>query len=220
VLLRQHAELLRCGQTSPVVAHLPFADHVHKVDAAQNDPRTTEVLEATKARSSATRARGDCRMTNENTSAYLTKQVEKRTTDVGRRICTTAQTLHTIAEQLRGDVNTHAAADFADRGADIFDRIGSYLENSALDVLISDAEDFSRERPWAVAATGIAAGLLAARLLKSTAARRHMLAESQFTTTNPADGSDVADHPNVDTAMLPARGSPRRQKPRAIADGI
>ena len=187
MLLRQHAELLRCGQTSPVVAHLPFADHVHKVDAAQNDPRTTEVLEATKARSSATRARGDCRMTNQNTSAYLTKQVEKRTTDVGRRICTTAQTLHTIAEQLRGDVNTHAAADFADRGADILERIGSYLENSDLDVLISDAEDFSRERPWAVVTTGIAAGLLAARLLKSTAtSRRHMQAESQFTTTNQA----------------------------------
>lgn len=131
-------------------------------------------------------ARGDCRMTNQNTSAYLTKQVENRTTDFGRRIRTTAQTLHTIAEQLRGDVNTHAAADFADRGADILERIGSYLENSDLDVLISDAEDFSRERPWAVAATGIATGLLAARLLKSTAARRHMLAESQFTTTNQA----------------------------------
>ena len=71
-------------------------------------------------------------MTNQNTSAYLTKQVENRTTDFGRRIRTTAQTLHTIAEQLRGDVNTHAAADFADRGADIFDRIGSYLENSDL----------------------------------------------------------------------------------------
>src|SRR5450755_3181493 len=46
VLLRKHVELLRCGQTSPVVAHLPFADHVHELDATQNDSRTTEVLEA------------------------------------------------------------------------------------------------------------------------------------------------------------------------------
>jgi hypothetical protein len=38
--------LLRCGQTSPVVAHLPFADHVHELDATQNDSRTKEVLEA------------------------------------------------------------------------------------------------------------------------------------------------------------------------------
>jgi 3-hydroxy-3-methylglutaryl CoA synthase len=38
--------VLWCGQTSPVVAHLPFADHVHKLDGTQNDSRTTEVLEA------------------------------------------------------------------------------------------------------------------------------------------------------------------------------
>ena len=38
--------MLCCGQTSPVVAHLPFADHVHKLDATQNDSRTMKVLEA------------------------------------------------------------------------------------------------------------------------------------------------------------------------------
>jgi hypothetical protein len=47
-----------------------------------------------------------------------------------------------------------------------------------------------------------------------------MEAESQFTTTNPADGSEVADDPDVDTAMLPAKGSSQRRKPRAIPDGI
>jgi hypothetical protein len=46
VLLRQQVELLRCGETSSVVAHLPFADHVHELDATQNDSRTAEVLEA------------------------------------------------------------------------------------------------------------------------------------------------------------------------------
>jgi hypothetical protein len=40
--VRRTAEL----QTSPVVAHLPFADHVHDFDAAQNDARAAEVLEA------------------------------------------------------------------------------------------------------------------------------------------------------------------------------
>jgi hypothetical protein len=46
VLRRQCVELLSCGQTSPVVAHLPFADHVHDFDAAENDGRAAEVLEA------------------------------------------------------------------------------------------------------------------------------------------------------------------------------
>jgi hypothetical protein len=35
-----------CGQTSAVVARLPFANHVHKLDATQNDLGTTKVLEA------------------------------------------------------------------------------------------------------------------------------------------------------------------------------
>ena len=41
VLRRQCVELLSWRQSSPVVAHLPFADHVHDFDVAEN-----EVLEA------------------------------------------------------------------------------------------------------------------------------------------------------------------------------
>ncbi len=158
-------------------------------------------------------------MTNQAISAYLTKQVEIRSTDFGRRFRTTAQTLHTIAEQLRNDATTHATADFADRGADIIDRIGSYFENSDVDVLMAGAEDFSRDRPWAVATIGIATGLLASRLLKSTAARRHAIAESDTMTTNPDVGYDAADT-DVDTATLP-RSTPRRRKraKRVTADG-
>jgi hypothetical protein len=45
------------SHTSPVVAHLPFADHVYRLDATQNDPRTTEILEALyRARDSLDRA--------------------------------------------------------------------------------------------------------------------------------------------------------------------
>src|ERR1035441_1319122 len=34
------------GERSGRCLHLPFADHVHKLDATQNDPRTAEILEA------------------------------------------------------------------------------------------------------------------------------------------------------------------------------
>jgi DNA invertase Pin-like site-specific DNA recombinase len=44
LILRQHEELLRCGQSSAVVAHLPFADRVHKLDATQNDRNTVHDL--------------------------------------------------------------------------------------------------------------------------------------------------------------------------------
>jgi hypothetical protein len=58
VLLRQ--QILSCGQASPVAAQLPFADHVHKLDATQNDPRTTETLERCIGRVMRVTARGSC----------------------------------------------------------------------------------------------------------------------------------------------------------------
>jgi hypothetical protein len=45
-LRRQCVELLSWRQSSPAVAHLPFADHAHDFDAAENDARATEVFEA------------------------------------------------------------------------------------------------------------------------------------------------------------------------------
>ena len=46
MLRRQCVELLSWRQSSPVVAHLRFADHVHDFDATENDARAAEVLEA------------------------------------------------------------------------------------------------------------------------------------------------------------------------------
>ena len=110
--------------------------------------------------------------TNIDFSGFFTKQIESRTAESGRRIRTTAQTLRTVADELRDDPATSPAADFADRGAEVIERIGSYVEQTPLTQMIADAEQFSHEQPWVVASAGIAAGMLAARLVKSTAARR------------------------------------------------
>ncbi|HLX26677.1 MAG TPA: hypothetical protein VKR05_06765 [Candidatus Cybelea sp.] len=103
---------------------------------------------------------------------YLTKQFEARSSDSGKRIRSTAETIRSVADQLRSDPNTSMAADFAERGADVIDRIGVYVEQTPLDQMMSDAERFSRQNPWVVATAGLAAGILASRLVKSTAARR------------------------------------------------
>lgn len=105
---------------------------------------------------------------------YLTKQIEARSADSGRRIRTTADTIRNVADQLRSDPNTAMAADFAERGAEFIDRIGIYVQQTPLDRMMADAETFSRRNPWVVATAGIAAGILASRLVKSTAARRAM----------------------------------------------
>jgi len=107
-----------------------------------------------------------------NLSSYFTRQIESRSTEYGGRIRTTAQTVRTVAQQLREDPNTAAVADFADRGADVVDRVGTYLERTPLDRMMADAERLGRRQPWLVATLGVAAGMFASRLLKSTAARR------------------------------------------------
>jgi hypothetical protein len=44
--IRQHVELLRLRTDRSRRRALAFADHLHKLDATQNDPRTTKVLAA------------------------------------------------------------------------------------------------------------------------------------------------------------------------------
>jgi hypothetical protein len=86
------------------------------------------------------------------------------------RIHAAAETLRGVARELRDDPATCAVADFAERGAQMIDRAGSYLEQTSLEKMFADARRFSRERPLVVAAAGIAAGIVASRLLKATAA--------------------------------------------------
>lgn len=113
-------------------------------------------------------------------SGYITKQIQSRSAESGKRIRTTAQTMRTVADQLRNDPNTAMAADLAERGADVIDRVGAYVEETPLDQMFADAERLSRRQPWIVATAGLAAGIMASRLLKSTAARREMTADDEM----------------------------------------
>ncbi|HYL27990.1 MAG TPA: hypothetical protein VEW74_09165 [Candidatus Nitrosotalea sp.] len=116
-------------------------------------------------------------MLSNDLSNYLTRQIEARSSDYGARILTTAQTVRSVAQQLRDDPNTAAAADLAERGADVIESIGAYVERTPLDRMVADAEAFSRRQPWVLATAGVAAGILMSRLLKSTAARRQSITD-------------------------------------------
>jgi hypothetical protein len=112
-------------------------------------------------------------MQNNKFSSYVTSGIEARSSDYGGRIRTTAETVRTVAQQLREDPNTAAAAGIAERGAELVDRVGMYLEQTPLDQMVADAESLGRRQPLILATVGIAAGMFASRLLKSTAARRN-----------------------------------------------
>lgn len=109
---------------------------------------------------------------NNNLTGYITDQIQNRTAESGRRIRTTAETLRAVAQELRSDATTAGAANLAELGADMIDRVGNYVETTDLSTMVADAERFGRRQPWVVATAGLAAGLLASRLIKSTAARR------------------------------------------------
>ncbi|MGA9274846.1 MAG: hypothetical protein WBV67_15300 [Candidatus Cybelea sp.] len=83
--------------------------------------------------------------------------------------------MRTFARELREDPGTVLAADIAERGADVLERVGSYVEQTPLDRMLEDAEALGRRRPWMVATAALAAGIFASRLIKSTAARRQAM---------------------------------------------
>ena len=111
-------------------------------------------------------------MADKQSSSVWKQQVEARVAAAGNQVRAVAQTVQTLADDLRNDAGTAMIADLTERGADAIDRVGVYLEESPFDTLLADAEDYSRNHPVVVAAVGVALGIAVSRLVKATAARR------------------------------------------------
>jgi ElaB/YqjD/DUF883 family membrane-anchored ribosome-binding protein len=102
----------------------------------------------------------------------LRQQVDQRSTQAGERVSGTAQDLRSVGEELRKQ-GKDTPAKLADRAAEQTEKVGSYLTDNDAERILRDAEDFGRQRPWAVLAGGIAAGVLAARFLKASSRSRY-----------------------------------------------
>ena len=109
-------------------------------------------------------------------------QVDQRSTDAGEQITSQASDIRTVADQLR-DQGKDKPAQLAEQAAKHTERVGSYLVEADADRILNDAEDFARQRPWAVVAGGIALGLAASRFLKASSSGRYQNAR------NPAPGT-------------------------------
>jgi ElaB/YqjD/DUF883 family membrane-anchored ribosome-binding protein len=100
------------------------------------------------------------------------EQIDQRSSQAGEQVSSTAQALRSTSQHLREQgQDTHAKA--ADRIADHADRLGGYLTESNADRLLSDAEDFGRRQPLAVAGIGVALGFAASRFLKASSRKRY-----------------------------------------------
>jgi hypothetical protein len=99
-------------------------------------------------------------------------QVGRRTTQAGEQALGTAGDMRSISEELRRQ-GKDGPARLAERGADQVERAGTYLRDADADALLSDIERFGRQRPWAIAAAGLAIGIVAGRALKASSSRRY-----------------------------------------------
>jgi hypothetical protein len=104
--------------------------------------------------------------------SFLSQQLDVRSTQVGERIGALASDLRLAGEQLRGYGIPGFAAAYANRGADLAERFGRYLEASDGDRLIADLEEYTRREPLIVAGAAAVAGIAASRFLKTSRSRR------------------------------------------------
>jgi hypothetical protein len=117
--------------------------------------------------------------------SILGRQVERQAAAMGSTLTQTARDLEQISAQLSESATISLAADLADRAAGYVGSAGRYLENGNADQFIDDLERLSRSRPWVVAASAAAVGFVAARIVKSSSARR-------FAHTSYALPTDIA----------------------------
>ncbi|HET8954104.1 MAG TPA: hypothetical protein VFN18_00435 [Solirubrobacterales bacterium] len=102
----------------------------------------------------------------------IRQQIQDRSTQAGEQVGSTAKDLRSVGEELRKQ-GKQGPAKLADRAAEQTEKVGAYLKEKGPDELLEDAEEFGRQRPWAVLAGGIAAGVLAARFLKASSRSRY-----------------------------------------------
>jgi hypothetical protein len=109
----------------------------------------------------------------EASKSLVGQQIDKQSTVLGNTLSQTARDLERISADLRSSGTIASAASVADWAAGYVDRAARYLANGDSDRFLSDLETLGRERPWAIAASAAALGFIAARVVKSSGARRY-----------------------------------------------
>jgi hypothetical protein len=146
---------------------VPRADagHTETSDGAQEQAKAKagEVKDQAqeKARDAASNARG-----------RAVEQIDQRSTEAGERVSGVAGDVRSVGDELRKQ-GKDGPAKIADQAAERAEKVGSYLQDSDADRILRDAEDFGRQKPWAVIAGGLVLGFAASRFLKASSQQRY-----------------------------------------------
>lgn len=94
-------------------------------------------------------------------------RIEREKQDAASTLSSVATTLLNSGLQLRDD-RQEMAGEYVERAARQIERAAEYVQNTDLRQVVNEVEDFARRRPALFIGSAFAAGLLAARFLKSS----------------------------------------------------
>jgi ElaB/YqjD/DUF883 family membrane-anchored ribosome-binding protein len=140
----------------------------------------------------------------------IRQEIDERSTRAGEQVGTMAHALRTTGEQLRND-GQGSIAGWVESAADRVDGCGAYLRGSDGQRIMSDAQDFARRYPWAVAGVGVVAGFFTARFLKASnenvdggwATSMSRVAETPETASSTPSEVEIRPDPSPETASAP-----------------
>jgi hypothetical protein len=130
-------------------------------DQVKDQVRDKTQLAQDKAKGALGQARGQFR-----------DQVDRRSTQAGERVGSTAADVRSIADELR-QRGKDGPAGMVDQFADQAERLGDYLKGASGDRILRDVEGFARSKPWLVTAGGLVLGFAASRVLKASSSGRY-----------------------------------------------
>jgi hypothetical protein len=99
-------------------------------------------------------------------SAQLATQKDRATDTLGSLASAVRQSTQTLRDQRQDNI-----AQYMDRAADQIDRLSASLRDRDVNRLMNDAQQFARRQPALFIGAAFAAGVLAARFLKSSSRR-------------------------------------------------
>jgi hypothetical protein len=124
------------------------------------------------AREQAQRAQEKTADRAQQAKSRVRDEVDRRSTEVGQQVSSTADALRHVGDQLRSE-GQEPTARLAQQASAHTDRVGSWLQRSSGEEILYEAEDLGRRQPLAALAAGAALGFFGARFLKASSQRRY-----------------------------------------------
>lgn len=97
---------------------------------------------------------------------FVGRQIDQRSTLLGNRICASAATLREVGAEFEKRGEGKYVVRATETIAGYVDRVGHYLERSDAATLGRDAESFAVRQPGLASAVALAAGFVAARVVR------------------------------------------------------